>query len=385
MKTRLYAALAMLTLVTFLAIALQPVIAYADNGNGTKEQAPLAEEVPVPFVGGLPMMGNDYVWFGRNLELDDHKVANDLIAAGQVVDVSNCNAGGSIRAAAQVISIEGSTARQSITVAAQDVRITNTKANAIAAAGATVTVSGSCKELTAYAQKVVIDGTVAGDVVVGAETVEIGPNARIKGTLKVSAAQEPILKDGAKVGKVEFSQVETDTTNELTDTVEVLGGVFHGLAMIAGIFGTIIVAILAEWLFRRHTATAAEMIRTRTGATIGSGVIGTFALPIAIVVLLLLVITIPVSIALIFVLVAMAMVSAGFMGASVFKIAFPKLGRYVCALAGGTIMGVASVLPIVGTLVDVVAFVYLLGYVLQSIYLGMRLEKAEDKTPVLPE
>ena len=60
------------------------------------------------------------------------------------------------------------------------------------------------------------------------------------------------------------------------------------------------------------------------------------------------------------------------MGASLFKLVFPRLGRFKCALAGGAIVGVASAVPLLGILVHLVAFVYMLGYVLQSIYLGMR-------------
>ena len=49
------------------------------------------------------------------------------------------------------------------------------------------------------------------------------------------------------------------------------------------------------------------------------------------------------------------------------------------ALAGGAIVGVASAIPLLGSLVRAVAVVYMVGYVLQSIYLGMREPAPTDK------
>ena len=121
-----------------------------------------------PVFGGVPLMGNDYVWFGRGLTLQAHAVANDLIAAGQTVSLMDMKAGGSFRVAAQDITIENSVVAENITVAAERVVIKNSEANSIAAAGRTASVSGSCKELTIYADKAYIDGVVEGDVVVAA-------------------------------------------------------------------------------------------------------------------------------------------------------------------------------------------------------------------------
>jgi len=385
------AATVSLALAFALAMTVHVSFAVADEGNPAPAPTPASEstseEAPTPadpsagkvkdgvqldVLGGLPLMGDDYVWFGRNLELGQHTFKNDIIAAGQVVNLSNCNAAGSIRAAAQDIAITGSSAAENITVAAQNVSIQDSTAKAIAAAGSTVSVSGTCKELTAYAEKVFIDGTVEGDVVVGANTVEVGTNARIKGTLRVSAAKDPVMQRGAEVGDVEFEKAERSSNGEVTAGLSGLVGAFSIMTMVVGVIATLLIAVLAEWLFRRHTAAAANMIRTRTGATIGTGIIAALVAPIAVIILFFLVITIPISIAITLALFAMSCVAGGFAGASLFKLVFPKLGRFACALAGGAIVGVASAIPFLGSLVGAAAFMYLLGYVLQSIFLGMR-------------
>ena len=366
------------TMALALAIAVHPAVAFAKNSSSSasasSSESASAEDPAspesLPAFGGLPMQGNDYVWLGRNLNLHQHSVENDLVAAGQSIHLANITVGGSFRVAAQDIEIEDSTATENITAAAERVVIKNTTANSISEAGRTASFTGSCNELTIYAEKVYINGTVEGDVVVNASSVEVMGDARIKGTLHVNAPSEPVIQHDAEVGKVDFTLTESSSNT---------GGLFAGMSVtfliimaIVGVIGTIIISVLAEWLFRRQTAGAAEMIRNRTGATIGSGIIGALVAPLVIIILCVLVITLPVAGALALALFAMTIVAEGFMGASLFKLVFPRLGRFPCALAGGAIIGVASVIPILGAIVGAAAFMYLLGYVLQSIFLGMR-------------
>ena len=404
----LFAAIMTLVLGVVLAVAALPVTTWADEGGQSSTAKPTTTTTRGGLAGGLPFMGNDYVWFGRNLRLGDCKVGNDVIAAGQIVSLDKCQAKGSVRAAAETIDIYDSTAGQNITVAARVITVKNATCNALAAAAQSIDVSGSYKELTANAATVYIDATVDGDVVVGAGEVTIGKNARIKGTLHVTSPKEPVLEQGAQVGKVDFAREKEELAQEETapqseeaapkqeetapaqdeGVVEGLGGVLAGIggvltviATIIGVVGTFVVAVLAEWLFSRHTAEAARLVRERTVPTIVSGVVGSIAAPVAVILMLILVVTIPVAIAVILAQLAMLAVAEGFMGASLSKIAFPKLGRYKCAMAGGAIVGVASAIPFLGVLVGIVAFVYLLGYVLQSIFLGLR-KSHEDVAPI---
>ena len=333
-------------------------------------------------LGGLPMMGNDYVWFGRDLELSDAMIGNDLIAAGQIINIRSCTAPGDFRLAGQSVRVKDSAAFENITAAAESVAIEDTQANAIAAAGNTVSFSGSCEELTIYAEDVLIDGIVYGDVVVGGNTVVLGPNAHIMGTLHASAPSAPVMESGAEVADLDYTHTEADSATSAADVESAMAGLMSALAVflaVMSIVGTLIVAVLAEWLFRRQTAGAAEMIRTRTGAHIGTGVVGALVAPIAVILLICFGVTLPVAGGVAFALFAMSCVAGGFAGASLFKLAFPKLGRYKCALAGGAIVGVAGAIPILGSIVSAAAFMYLLGYVLQSIFLGMR-----DPAPVAP-
>ena len=327
-----------------------------------------------PIRGGLPMMGNDYVWFGRDLELSNAEISNDLIAAGQIVNIKKTTAVSDFRIAAQEVSIKDSFAGQNITVAGETVSIHDTIANAVAAAGRTVYVGGSCDELSIYGETVYVDGVVNGDVVVGANTVEVGPNARIMGTLHVSASTEPVMDRGAEVADVDYTKSESSSYSSagIESTLAGLSSMIIMLMIVMSIIGTFVVALLAEWLFPRQTVGAAEMIRNRTGATIGTGIVGALVAPIAVILLICLGVTLPVAGGVAFALFAMTSVACGFAGASLFKLVFKNMGRFKCAMLGGAIVGVASAIPFLGSLVSAAAFMYLLGYVLQSIFLGMR-------------
>ena len=363
-----------LVALTQPAFADESSSAAASSGSAAVDATGKPAEVFDPLHGGLPMMGNDYVWFGRDLELSNGEVANDIIAAGQIVNIKKTKAVGDFRIAAQDISIKDSSAGQNITVAGETVAVHDTTAKAVAAAGRTVYVGGACDELIVYGQTVYIDGTVNGDVLVGADTVEIGTNARIKGTLHVSASAEPVMQRGAEVANVDYTKSESSSYSSagIESTLAGLSSMIIILMIVMGIIGSFVVAVLAEWLFPRQTAGAAEMIRTRTGATIGTGIVGALVAPLAVILLICLGITLPVAGGVAFALFAMTSVACGFAGASLFKLVFKNMGRFKCAMLGGAIVGVASAIPFLGSLVSAAAFMYLLGYVLQSIYLGMR-------------
>lgn len=383
-------------LALVLATAVQPARAMADDSSSASASAESSsaesaiedlhelDHSQSP-MGGLPMMGNDYVWFGNNLVLKDVMINNDLIAAGQTASIQGVTTLGDMRVAGKDITITDSMAYENITVGGETVIVKGVDANAVILAGKTVSFDGTCSDLSIFASDVFIDGTVHGDVVVGSSNVVVGTNARITGTLYVSAPQDPVMERGAEVANVEYTKTDSGTSvspDQVTEVAESLVSTLSIVLIVLGILGTLIIAVLAEWLFKRHTAAAAELIRTRTGAFIGTGIIGAIAAPIVVVILCCLVVTLPVAGVLTLALLAMTFAAGGFAGASLFKLAFPRLGRFKCALIGGAIMGVASVIPVLGSIVGALAFMYFLGYVLQSIFLGIRKDKPVGPAPV---
>ena len=129
-------------------------------------------------------------------------------------------------------------------------------------------------------------------------------------------------------------------------------------------------ALLCEWALRRQTLAASQMLREHPGRMLGTGAVGALAAPLLVGILCMLVITLPLAGALALALAAITLAGGGFAAATLGKIAFPSLGRFASAVVMALIVGAVSVLPVVGDLVTVAGFVFLLGYVLQKLWQG---------------
>lgn len=377
-----------ITLFVALAcmLAAGPAPAFADGSSSAASKPASAEpasnmlskldgniDAYVDRIASLPIMRTNNIRLGNNLDISNEEASNSLIAIARQSSVKGTTAKGNLLVAGADVAIEESSADQAILTLGQTLAINNTTAKAIAAVGNVVSVSGTYNSLVVYADTAYIDGTVNGDIAVDADNVEIGPNARIEGTLYVSRSKEPVVSEDAEVSDIQVVNSVDDYIMAVISPMisEFVTGLLINLAILS-FFGALIIALLAEWLLPRQTAGAVEMVRKRKRATIGSGAIGAIAIPLLVILLAFLGITLPVAQGVTFAALSLSTAATGFMGASVFRLVFKNMGRFKSALAGGVIMGAASAIPLFGIVVQIVAFIYLLGYVLQSIYLNMR-------------
>lgn len=65
--------------------------------------------------------------------------------------------------------------------------------------------SDTCNRLIVFGKTAFMDGVVKGDAYVVAETIEIGPHAKIAGTLYACAASDPVMYRGAEVSDMVFA------------------------------------------------------------------------------------------------------------------------------------------------------------------------------------
>ena len=324
--------------------------------------------------------GRDYVWAGETQSISGTTIDNDLLLAGNLMSVEGVKVGGSIRAAGDSITIANAAVTENITIAGNMLSLAGGKANDVCMAGNSVTYTGTSSALHIYGNKVLIDGTVNGDVRAGGNVVEIGPNAKITGTLYVTAPSSPDIPDSAKVGDVLYTQGDVGNLGVLANIdFDDIGNIVNGVAkalffimILVSVIGTLLVSIFSELFFRRQTAGAARMFRERTGKTIATGIIGAIVAPIVLIILCVLIVTLPIAGALALALIALGLVAEGFMAASLFKIFFPRMGRIAVATIGGLVVGILGAIPILGIIVGIIAVVYTLGYVLQRIFLSMR-------------
>lgn len=319
----------------------------------------------------------DLYWAGQALDLDDVSIDRDIIAAGDTLSIRDCNVGGAVRLAARTIDIAKTTVDGSVTVAGQHVVLnSDSTANCFYAIGETVALRGSTKSAALAGDTVTIDGTVEGDVEVWADKLILGKNARITGTVNAHVSQDPERAEGAQVGALKIDRTENENTSTAND---IIGGI------VAAALSTCFVAILLELVFPRATASAAGMLHQRPMPLWVSGLLGTVAVAPAVLLLIISIAGLSLAAALMCGVIGIALVSAAFTGTAVARMVGHNQNRYAMAAVGGIIAGALTGLPLMGSFVSGVAFVFTLGYVIQIIWRNARLKPQQAaNTPGLP-
>ena len=322
-------------------------------------------------------VGGDLYWAGQSLSLDDASIDRDIIAAGESLSIRDCTVGGAVRLAARTIDIAKTTIDGSVTVAAQHVVLNSgSTANCFYAAGETVALRGSAKSAALAGSTVTIDGTVDGDVEVWADKLVLGKNANITGTVNAHVSQDPERADGAKVGALKIDRTENEDTSTVND---VIGGI------VAAALSTCFVAILLELVFPRATASAAGMLHQHPVPLWVSGLLGTVAAVPAILLLIISIAGLSLAGALMFGVIGIALVSASFAGTAVARMVGHSQNRYAMAAVGGAIAGALTALPLMGNFISGVAFVFMLGYLIQIIWRNAHVKPQQaPNTPGLP-
>lgn len=322
-------------------------------------------------------VGGDLYWAGQSLSLDDASIDRDIIAAGESLSIRDCTVGGAVRLAARTIDIAKTTIDGSVTVAAQHVVLNSgSTANCFYAAGETVALRGSAKSAALAGSTVTIDGTVDGDVEVWADKLVLGKNANITGTVNAHVSQDPERADGAKVGALKIDRTENEDTSTIND---VIGGI------VAAALSTCFVAILLELVFPRATASAAGMLHQHPVPLWVSGLLGTVAAAPAILLLIISIAGLSLAGALMCGVIGIALVSAAFAGTAVARMVGHSQNRYAMAAVGGAIAGALTALPLMGNFISGVAFVFMLGYLIQIIWRNAHVKPQQaPNTPGLP-
>lgn len=320
----------------------------------------------------------DLYWAGQALNLDDASIDRDIIAAGDTLSIRDCTVGGAVRLAARTIDIAKTTVNGSVTVAGQHVVLnSDSAANCFYAMGETVALRGSAKSAALAGDTVTIDGTVEGDVEVWADKLVLGKNARITGTVNAHVSEDPERAAGAEVGALKIDRTENESA--ATTANDVIGGI------VAAALSTCFVAILLELVFPRATASAAGMLRQRPTPLWVSGLLGAVAAVPAVLLLIISIAGLSLAGALMCAVIGIALVSAAFMGTAIARMVGHSQNRYAMAAVGGIAAGALTGLPLIGDFISGVAFVFMLGYVIQIIWRNAHLKPQQAaNTPSLP-
>ena len=365
-RSHLFVALALIALV----LATLPAAAFAGTDTAGNVLATDSDSNPSGVEG-------DLYWAGQSLDLDDASIDHDIIAAGESLSICDCTVGGAVRLAARTIDIAQTAVDGSVTVAGQHVVLnTDSTANCFYAAGETVALRGSVKSAALAGDTVTIDGTVDGDVEVWADKLILGKNARISGTVNAHVSEDPERAAGAEVGALKIDHTEHEGTSTAND---VIGGI------VAAALSTCFVALLLELVFPRATASAAGMLHQRPTPLWVSGLLGTVAIVPAVLLLIISIAGLSLAGTLLCAVIGIALVSTAFAGCAVARMVGHSQNRYAMAAIGGVGAGVLTAIPLVGDFISGVAFVFMLGYIIQIIWRNAHLKPQQAPgAPTLP-
>lgn len=357
----------------FIALALTALPTASFAGTDTAGNV-LATDNDVDPSG----VDGDLYWAGQGLNLDDASIGRDIIAAGESLSIRDCTVGGAVRLAARTIDISKTAIDGSVTVAGQHVVLnTGSAANCFYAMGETVALRGSAKSAALAGSTVTIDGTVDGNVEVWADKLILGKNARITGTVSAHVSEDPERAAGAKVGALKIDRTENE--GAATTVNDIIGGI------VAAALSTCFVALLLELVFPRATASAAGMLHQRPMPLWVSGLLGTIAIVPAVLLLIISIAGLSLAGTLLCGVIGIALVSSAFSGCALARMVGHIQNRYAMAAVGGIIAGALTGLPLVGDFISGVAFVFMLGYVIQIIWRNARLKPQQPaNTPGLP-
>ena len=353
-----------------LALTVLPTASFAGTDTAGNVLATEADSSPSGAEG-------DLYWAGQNLNLDDASIGRDIIAAGDSLSIHDCTVGGAVRLAARTIDISKTAIDGSVTVAGQHVVLnTGSTANCFYAMGETVALRGSTKSAALAGDTVTIDGTVEGDVEVWADKLILGKNAHITGTVNAHVSEDPERAAGAEVDALKIDRTENEDTSTVND---VIGGI------VAAALSTCFVALLLELVFSRATAGAAGMLHQRPTPLWVSGLLGAIAIVPAVLLLIISIAGLPLAGTLLCGVIGIALVSNAFAGCAIARMVGHNQNRYAMAAVGGVIVGALTGLPLVGGFISGVAFVFMLGYVIQIIWRNAHLKPQQPaNTPELP-
>ena len=365
-RSHLFVALALIALV----LATLPAAAFAGTDTAGNVLATDSDSNPSGVEG-------DLYWAGQSLDLDDASIDHDIIAAGESLSIRDCTVGGAVRLAARTIDIAQTAVDGSVTVAGQHVVLnTDSTASCFYAAGETVALRGSVKSAALAGDTVTIDGTVDGDVEVWADKLILGKNARISGTVNAHVSEDPERAAGAEVGALKIDHTEHEGTSTAND---VIGGI------VAAALSTCFVALLLELVLPRATASAAGMLHQRPTPLWVSGLLGTVAIVPAVLLLIISIAGLSLAGTLLCAVIGIALVSTAFAGCAVARMVGHSQNRYAMAAIGGVGAGVLTAIPLVGDFISGVAFVFMLGYIIQIIWRNAHLKPQQAPgAPTLP-
>jgi cytoskeletal protein CcmA (bactofilin family) len=318
---------------------------------------------------------------GGNVVVEEDETVGDLRAAGGQVLIRGTVDGDLRSYGGTVVVAESGVVTGDLQASAGSVTVHGTVQGDVEAAAGSVVISPSGvvgEDVAAAAGDLVVGGTVEGDVTAAVQRLELASTASITGSVQYSSDAEFAREEGATVGK---SVSAVDNLSVDAGFGEDAGPI--GLLLSAyGVIVTLLLGAVLLVAFPEFTDTVVAEVREDTLKSGGIGLGGLIGIPIGLLLVAVTIVGLPLALLglmafglLVFVSVALAEYAVG-----AWALSYTSIDSQWVALAVGVI-GVALLarIPLVGTWINLLVFLFGFGAVLAILYRGYRRRRAESE------
>ncbi|WP_329887645.1 hypothetical protein [Pseudoramibacter faecis] len=323
-------------------------------------------------------VGGDFFAAGQSISADSARIGGSAFVAGSTIALTNTRIGGSLRAAGQNLSLRQLTVRRNITVGGQSIAIDRkTKTAGLYASGQRVTFSGKAQAANLAGETVTFNGQVDGDVTLDASTVIIGADAKITGTLKVTAKQRPAIPKGAAVGSMTFHKADNDRSAQ---QLAHAAAAKKGRSIVYWLLASALMAVLIVVFATPALDNAARLTREKKWQPIVPGLVALLLIVPAALIACLTFIGLPVAAFALLSFAALALPANAFTGAAFGRLIFPRQNHWLTAILGACALSLFEQIPVIGPVLIFASCAYLAGTVLLWLW-AHRLRKQSPDAP----
>lgn len=328
-------------------------------------------------------VANELFITGQKVCVNDKKVDGNAFMAGYELLLDKSTIGGSAFMAGYSLETDA-TVDHNIWIAGYKLDLKeNTKAKALYAAGNVVDVRGNYETAGIGAGTISFNGTVNGDVSLDGDTITIGKDAVINGTLTIKSSNDPEISEDAEIGEVIVKKVQGDT--DAVKTVSAADKAIKWLkSLIYWILAFALLGLIFALFFDRQLEDAAAIGTQRTAFTFLSGFFALIAVPIALIILCVTYIGLPLAGFAGLVCAAIMFFSRVFTFASIVRhLIFSKAGKRLNFVAEVVLVvilaAVIKKIPYLGGITGFVCLMFTFGYVIQAAYLHLCRKKSMNE------
>ncbi len=308
---------------------------------------------------------------GGSVVVGAGETTGDLRAAGGTVIVRGTVDGDLRGYAGTVVVEESGVVTGDLQASAGSVVVRGTVESDLEGAAGSVTVAPGGVvggDVSVAAADLVVAGTVEGNVKAAVQRIELAETASVGGSVAYSSDAEFVRADGATVGgqvsAVDNLSVDAGFGNFADGPLGLVFGVYGILATLA--LGAVLLVVVPE--FSESVVTEVREHTLRSG---GVGLLGLIGIPIALVLVAITVVGAPIALLglMAFGLVIFTSAALAEYAAGAWVLSYTSVDSRWAALAVGVVgVGILSLIPVVGNLINVVVFLFGFGAVLALLY-----------------